>query len=86
MPSEASRDDVSSDRSDRFDHVRTIAGGPLSRREQEIVRLLLGGATNRGIAADLGVSEHTVKVQLGRLYEKVGVTSRLELAMKILKR
>jgi DNA-binding NarL/FixJ family response regulator len=86
MPSDVSEKDVSRNRPERFDHVRTIPGGSLSRREQEIAQLLLSGETNRGIAAELGVSEHTVKVQLGRLYAKVGVTSRLELALKILKR
>jgi len=50
------------------------------------VRLAVRGETNRGIAASLGVSEHTVKAQLGRLYAKVGVKSRLELALKVLKR
>jgi DNA-binding NarL/FixJ family response regulator len=86
MPSDVSEKGVSRNRADRFDHVRTIAGGSLTRREQEIVRLLLSGETNRGIAADLGVSEHTVKVQLGRLYAKAGVTSRLQLVLRVMRR
>ena len=63
-----------------------IGGRLLTRREQQIITRLLGGETNREIAAAFGVSEHTVKVQLGRLYAKTGVKSRLELALRVMRR
>lgn len=47
---------------------------------------LIEGLTNREIADRHGVSEHTVKVQLGKLYAKAAVKSRLELVLKVLKR
>jgi DNA-binding NarL/FixJ family response regulator len=62
------------------------AGERLTPREREIVSLLAEGLTNRTIAARLGLSEHTVKVQVGRVYAKFGVKSRLQLAMRVLRR
>jgi DNA-binding NarL/FixJ family response regulator len=84
MQPQSGGNDVPGHRPSRIVHA--ITGRPLTRREREIVRLVLHGETNRGIAASLGISEQTVKGQLGRLYAKVGVKSRLELAMKVLKR
>ena len=53
----------------------------LSRREQQISRLVAQGRRNRDIAAELGITEGTVKVRLHRIYEKLGVGSRTELAI-----
>jgi DNA-binding NarL/FixJ family response regulator len=53
----------------------------LTRREQQIVDLLLRGCANKEIAARLGVSDQTIKNQLTVLYSKLGVTSRLELVL-----
>lgn len=43
--------------------------------------LVMRGATNREIAARLGLSEQTVKNRLSRVYRKVGVRNRVELAL-----
>lgn len=50
----------------------------LSRREEEILQLLTGGLRNRAIAAELHVSENTVKFHLGSIFRKLGVSSRAE--------
>jgi DNA-binding NarL/FixJ family response regulator len=53
----------------------------LTRREREILKLLMEGSANKQIASRLGVSNQTVKNQLSTLYQKVGVSSRLELVL-----
>ncbi|MEZ4265996.1 MAG: helix-turn-helix transcriptional regulator [Myxococcota bacterium] len=52
----------------------------LSPAEQEVVRLVLDGRSNREIAAARGVSVKTVANQLRAVYEKLGICSRFELA------
>ena len=56
----------------------------LSRREQEVVRYLCDGLTNRDIARVLGLSEHTVKNHLLRIYAKLGVEKRVEVISSLL--
>jgi DNA-binding NarL/FixJ family response regulator len=51
----------------------------LSRREAGVVRLVAAGLTNRDIARELALSEHTVKNYLFRIFDKLGVSSRVEL-------
>jgi len=51
----------------------------LSKRELEVVRSLAEGLTNREIAEKLGLSQHTVKNYLFRVFDKLGVSSRVEL-------
>jgi DNA-binding NarL/FixJ family response regulator len=51
----------------------------LSNREMDVVRSLAEGLTNREIAERLGLSQHTIKNYLFRVYDKLGVSSRLEL-------
>jgi DNA-binding NarL/FixJ family response regulator len=55
---------------------RTTPQQPLTRREQEILRLLAEGCSNAEIAARLRIKEPTVKGHLWRLYRKIGVRSR----------
>ncbi|WP_191060818.1 response regulator [Geminicoccus harenae] len=52
----------------------------LTQREIELVRLVAEGLRNKEIAFRLGITEGTVKIHLHRIYEKLQVTSRIELA------
>ncbi len=54
----------------------------LTPREMAALRLMADGKANKEIAADLSISERTVKTHLGHLFEKLGVTSRTE-AIKV---
>ena len=51
----------------------------LSARERQVVQYLAAGMTNREIAESLGLSRHTVKNYLFRIFDKLGVSSRTEL-------
>jgi two-component system nitrate/nitrite response regulator NarP len=53
----------------------------LSQKERAVVSLVAQGLRNKEIAAELGVTEGTVKVHLHKIFEKVDVTSRFELAL-----
>ncbi len=53
----------------------------LTKRESQLVGLLSQGLKNKEIAATLSISEGTVKVYLSRLFQKVGVKDRFELAL-----
>lgn len=53
----------------------------LTPREIEVIVAVSDGATNRAIAEQLGLSDQTVKNHLSHIYDKVGVSSRLELAI-----
>jgi DNA-binding NarL/FixJ family response regulator len=53
----------------------------LTRREKALVTAVVDGCSNREIARRFGVSEQTVKNQLCVLFHKIGVSSRLALAM-----
>jgi DNA-binding NarL/FixJ family response regulator len=61
-------------------HYRSPAGsGPdLSQREQEVLEKLARGLPNAEIAAELTVSENTIRFHLKNIYEKLGVTNRTE--------
>ena len=56
----------------------------LSRREMEIVQSLAEGLTNREIAQRLGLSQHTIKNYLFRIFEKTGASNRIELLFMLL--
>ncbi|HEV2198382.1 MAG TPA: response regulator transcription factor [Bryobacteraceae bacterium] len=53
----------------------------LSKRQNELVGLLVQGLKNKEIAGAMGISEGTVKAYLTTLYEKVGARDRFELAL-----
>jgi DNA-binding NarL/FixJ family response regulator len=53
----------------------------LTRREMEIVTAVAAGESNKGIAQRLSLSEDTVKHHVSHVFDKLGVFSRLELAL-----
>jgi DNA-binding NarL/FixJ family response regulator len=55
---------------------RTPSTGPLSRRELEVLRLVAAGNTNRAAAAQLFITEATVKTHLLNIYAKLDVGDR----------
>ncbi len=58
----------------------------LTPRENEIVAALLKAATNAEIALALGISPQTIKTIMTRIFDKVGVRTRLQLALWAYKR
>jgi len=62
----------------RLDDAEVV---PLSRRESQLVSLLAQGYKNKEIAYALAISEGTIKVYLSKLYRKLGVKDRYELAL-----
>ena len=56
--------------------------GGLSPRERQLVSLVAQGLRNREIAAELGITEGTVKVYLHAIFDKLGVANRTELAVR----
>ncbi len=57
----------------------------LTKREEELVRLVAEGLTNRDISRQLGLTEHTVRNYLFRIFNKLGTSNRLELALYVIK-
>ena len=55
----------------------------LTRREEDVVRLVVEGMKNREIAHSLQVSDHSVRNYLYRIFEKLGVSSRVELILHV---
>lgn len=53
----------------------------LTKREEDVVGLVVVGQTNREVADKLGLAEHTVSNYLFRIYEKLGISSRVELVL-----
>jgi two-component system nitrate/nitrite response regulator NarL len=53
----------------------------LKRREEDVVRLVAEGLKNREIADKLGIAEHSVRNYSCRIFEKLGVSSRVELIL-----
>jgi DNA-binding NarL/FixJ family response regulator len=53
----------------------------LTKREEDVVGLVREGLTNREIARELHLSEHTVRNNLFRIFDKLGVSTRVELAL-----
>jgi len=61
----------------------SIDPGParLTKRQTEVIALVADGLTNREIARQLGLSAHTVRNYLFRIFDRIGVSSRVQLAM-----
>jgi len=66
----------------RHAQERAASAPPLTRRERELVELVRQGLRNRDIAAELGVTEGTVKVYLHAIFDKFRVENRTELALR----
>jgi DNA-binding NarL/FixJ family response regulator len=65
--------------------VRPGGGVTLSAREREVLRCVVDGASNDEIGARLGISSRTVESHLRRLFERLAVASRTELAARALR-
>ena len=62
--------------------VLNAGGSPLlTPREEQVVALVAQGLGNREIARELNLSEHTVKKYLYRVFEKLGISTRVELVL-----
>ena len=66
------------DRNKEIDAFRDVLDS-LTKREREVMLLVIEGLLNKQIAARLGVTEATIKVHRGRMMEKLGVDSVAEL-------
>jgi DNA-binding NarL/FixJ family response regulator len=60
---------------------KTRERSPLSQREREIVQLVAQGYKNKEMAEKMFISEQTVKNHLHNIFDKLGVSDRLELAL-----
>lgn len=68
--------------------ARTLIGSrsapqthPLTDREQEVLQLVARGLPNKLIARELGISEKTVKAHLTTVFQRIGVTDRVQAAI-----
>ncbi len=57
----------------------------MTKREAEVVHLAVEGLSNREIGQQLGLTEHTVKNYLFRVFDKLGVSNRVELVLSCLR-
>lgn len=62
-----------------LDAAMAVETSSLTFRELQVVKCAARGKTNKAIACELGLSEHTVKNYLFRAFEKLGVSNRVEL-------
>ena len=76
MPSDEPRESVSS----------PALAPALTPRENQIAQAIANGRSNRDIASQLGITEQTVKNHLTNIFGKVGVGSRLQLALVLVKK
>lgn len=66
-------------------HLDNSRGMPLlTRREEDVVRLVADGLKNREIAHKLKVKEHSIRNYIYRIFEKVGVSNRVELILYVI--
>jgi DNA-binding NarL/FixJ family response regulator len=65
--------------------VNPIVESRLTKREAAAVRLAVEGLSNREIAVQLGLTEHTVKNYLFRVFDKLGISNRVELVLSCLR-
>lgn len=58
----------------------------MTKREGEVLQLVLRGMKNKQICQELGISEGTIKCHLRMLFKEFGVNTRLQLALKAVER
>jgi DNA-binding NarL/FixJ family response regulator len=64
--------------------ISAVDGTPLlTGREEDVVRLVADGMKNRDIAEKLDVTEHSIRNYLYRIFEKLGVSTRVELILYV---
>jgi DNA-binding NarL/FixJ family response regulator len=61
--------------------LSTKGASLLTPREEQVVAVVAEGLSNRQVARELNLSEHTVKKYLFRIFEKLGISSRVELVL-----
>ena len=76
--SQAIHDIMKSDEDEADADAVVIGDIKLSKRQKQLILMLDRGLSNRDIAAELNISEHTVKVHLWRLFRRLGVKSRTQ--------
>jgi DNA-binding NarL/FixJ family response regulator len=69
----------------QLEQIIQIQKRSLSHQQLQIMEAIMLGSTNRDIGQSLAISEHTVKYHLTRIFSKLGVSGRLELARFCLK-
>lgn len=63
----------------------TMGSREFTKREREVLEMLVAGRSNREIAAPLGIEERTVKAHVAKLMRKVGVQNRIMLSVHAIK-
>lgn len=58
----------------------------LTERERQVAAAVAGGASNKEVARELGITERTVKAHVGAILDKLGVRDRLQLSLVVLGR
>jgi DNA-binding NarL/FixJ family response regulator len=67
------------------EHIKSASGvNLLTKREEEVVHYVAEGLTNGDIARQLSLTEHTVRNYLFRIFNKLGTSTRLELALYVI--
>lgn len=61
--------------------INSKGEGLLTAREEQVVNLVAEGIGNREVAQQLGIKENTVKKSLLRIYDKLGISNRVELVL-----
>ena len=62
--------------------IRTADADALTPQELQVATLVAGGATNKEVAGTMFLSPKTIESHLSRIYRKLGVTSRTQLAVR----
>jgi DNA-binding NarL/FixJ family response regulator len=63
-----------------------LTGSELTDRELDVLRLLVKGASNKEIGAQLGIAENTVRIHMAHILDKLGVADRTQAAVIAIQR